>query len=267
MNEISWNCVVQGSSRNFPLLFLHGFMGSSFEWMEIIDYLKKSYYCLALDLPGHGKTKINANDSCYSIQFTAKEICRFLQDLKIEKSYLIGYSMGGRLALYLAVYYPEYFQSIILESTSPGIENVRERIKRQKKDSKNAEELQTGDFGKFLKRWYSQPLFRSLKEHPKFLELYKQRFVNDAFGLAKSLRFMGTGIQPSLWLNLKDIKIPILILAGEKDEKFGKIAFQMEELIPNCRMHIVKECGHNIHFEKPHIFIKYTQEFLINKGE
>jgi len=81
MNEISWNCVVQGSSRNFPLLFLHGFMGSSFEWMEIIINLKKSCYCLALDLPGHGKTEIKGNDSCYSIQFTAKEICRFLQDL------------------------------------------------------------------------------------------------------------------------------------------------------------------------------------------
>ena len=222
---------------------------------------------MALDLPGHGKTKINANDSCYSIQFTAKEICRFLQDLKIEKSYLIGYSMGGRLTLYLAVYYPEYFQGIVLESTSPGIENVGERIKRQKRDSKYAEELKTGDFGKFLKRWYSQPLFRSLKKHPKFSELFKQRLVNDSSGLAKSLRFMGTGIQPSLWLNLKDIKIPVLILAGEKDEKFCKVAFQMEELIPNCRIHIVKECGHNIHFEKPDVFIKYTQEFLINKGE
>ncbi len=267
MNEINWNCVVQGSSRYFPLLFLHGFMGSSFDWMEIINHLKKIYFCLALDLPGHGKTKINANDSCYSIHFTAKEICRFLRDLKIETSYLIGYSMGGRLALYLAVFYPEYFQGIVLESTSPGIEKVRERIERRKIDNKNAEELKTGDFGKFLERWYSQPLFRSLKQHPKFTELFKQRLVNDSFGLAKSLRFMGTGTQPSLWMNLKDIKIPVLILAGEKDEKFSEIAFQMEELIPNCKVHIVKGCGHNIHFEKPNIFIKHTHEFLINKGE
>jgi 2-succinyl-6-hydroxy-2,4-cyclohexadiene-1-carboxylate synthase len=262
MTGFQWNYKISGSASNTPLLFLHGFMGSLWDWQDVITKLNCKYLCLAVDLPGHGETEVFGDNRLFEIEQTAIGIIDLLADLQLAKTNLIGYSMGGRLALYLAVHFPDRFRRVILESASPGLDTYRERRARQSKDQKLASKLVGGDFHQFVKNWYSQTLFQSLRLHPKFPELLERRYRNNPEGLVNSLRFLGTGSQPSLWSQLRNVDLPVLILAGEKDDKFRKIAFRMSQLLPKGEIQILKKCGHNLHFENHTAFVRHIQEFL-----
>lgn len=262
MNDYNFHYSAFGKPQNSPLLFLHGFMGNEEDFQETISQLSLDFYCLAIDLPGHGKTKINGMDTCYRMEKTGKAIADFLARLNISQCYLAGYSMGGRLALYLALHFPQKFPKIILESASPGLTLEREREKRRYKDEELARALEMRSLTDFLEHWYRNPLFTSLQNHPKFDTMVQRRRQNNPILLAKSLRYLGTGQQPSLWDELKNLRNPILLLVGELDEKFRAIATQMQKLSPRIQLQIVKNCGHNIHLEKPAEFIKKIKDFL-----
>jgi 2-succinyl-6-hydroxy-2,4-cyclohexadiene-1-carboxylate synthase len=262
MEKIHWHYITSGSLQNPPLLFLHGFMGNSSDWLSILEKVQHRYYCLALDLPGHGKTRMSGDDSQFKIESTTASIIQYIIDLSLKNINLVGYSMGGRLVLYLAVKYPQYFNRIIIESTSPGLIDPTERLNRKQSDLTLARELERGDMENFLNKWYKQPLFRSLTSHPNFQKLFHSRLSNDPLALAKSLRYMSVGIQPSLWHELHNIQLPVFILVGEKDHKYRKIALMMTEKIPNVTLEVVKDCGHNIHFENEDLYIDFVTYFL-----
>jgi len=170
--------------------------------------------------------------------------------------------MGGRLALYLALHYPERFTRIVLESASPGLLSASERAERREHDRALAEKLAGTDLAEFLAEWYANPLFESMKKDERSHAMLERRLRNDAAGLAKSLLFMGTGTQPSLWGELESNKIPLLLLAGEFDVKFKRIAERMKESCPHSEVKIAPGCGHNIHFENPELFAAILEEFL-----
>ena len=193
---------------------------------------------------------------------TARSLISYMDDHEIRNSHLVGYSMGGRLALYLAVHFQRYFMTVTLESVNPGLPDKEEKHRRVKLDEERAQEIQTIPAELFLRKWYSAPLFNSLREHPDFESLIRQRLRMENKEWSKSLKGMGLGKQPSLWKRLKILSVPILILAGEKDQKFRKIAFQMREIHPDFRVSVVKGCGHNIHFEKSDHFIGEINRFL-----
>lgn len=242
------------------ILFLHGFMGNSHEFDQAISLLSHEFYCLTVDLPGHGETKVLGGDECYTMPNTAHAIINLLDDLKITKCFLVGYSMGGRLALYLTLHFPERFSKVILESASPGLSTEVERAERVKRDEQIARKLERSidknDFIAFLSNWYSQPIFGSIKNYPQFQHLVEVRLQNNPIELAKSLRFMGTGCQPSLWKKLKKNTNPILLLAGEYDEKFVYINTEMTQICDFCHLNIISHSGHNIHFENVRDFVK-----------
>ena len=148
--------------------------------------------------------------------------------------------MGGRLALYLAIHYPKYFSRIILESASPGLKTAEERRSRRRLDHKLANQLEETNFRQFLTNWYNLPLFHTLKNHPQFQDLLKQRLNNRSEFLAKSLREMGTGQQPPLWNHLTKNKIPLLLVVGEKDAKFRAIADEMAQVCPTAQVKICR---------------------------
>jgi 2-succinyl-6-hydroxy-2,4-cyclohexadiene-1-carboxylate synthase len=243
------------------LLVLHGFMGNGNDFNAVISLLSAKFDCLVVDLPGHGNTQVNGGDEFYSFVNTAKGLIDWLEELNIKRCFLVGYSMGGRLALYLALHYPQYFQKVILESASPGLKTEKERNQRYLSDLKLAEKLEKIDLEYFLKNWYDQPLFKTFKTHPDFSTILARRLQNDPIELAKSLRWMGTGNQPSLWDKLSTSQIPLLLLVGELDEKFIKINQEMANLCSTARLEIVSGCGHNIHVENPQSWVKVVQEF------
>ena len=244
-------------------------MGNSHEFDRAISILGNDFYCLNIDLPGHGKTQVLEND-CYSMAKTAQELINLLDELKVRPRFLAGYSMGGRLALFLTLNFPQYFDKVILESASPGLPTKEERLERVKRDEQIARKLvrsiEKDDFRKFLDNWYSQPIFGNIKNHPQFEQMIENRLQNNPTELTKSLRFMGTGVQPSLWDKLQENKIPMLLLVGENDRKFIDINTRMAQVNDLCQLKIIENAAHNIHLENTSLFVENTQYFLNSKS-
>lgn len=246
------------------ILFLHGFLGSAEDWLEIMEHLASEFHCLAIDLPGHGKTVITGETEAYQMPRVAEGIVHFLQTLGIENCFLVGYSMGGRLALYLALQHPEVFRKVLLESASPGLKTEVERTARRTHDEALAQEILQMDFSVFLQRWYNLPLFEMLKVHPKFERVLARRKENRPEGLAHSLRQMGTGVQPSLWEKLSDAKVPLRLVVGEHDGKFVSIGKEMTDLCNTADLYIISNVGHTTHIENTSEFIHHLKTFFIH---
>ncbi|MBE9013441.1 2-succinyl-6-hydroxy-2,4-cyclohexadiene-1-carboxylate synthase [Pseudanabaenaceae cyanobacterium LEGE 13415] len=242
------------------VLFLHGFLGSGAEFDAIVNRLPFS--CLTIDLPGHGETQF---PDPYTMEKTAEAIVELLNELKINQANIVGYSMGGRLGLYLALNYPERFPKAVIESGSPGLQTEQERLERIERDRTLATRMET-DFDQFLINWYNQPLFQSIKAHPKFDQMLRERSRNNPIEVARSLREMGTGMQPNLWEKLRSHQNPILLVVGEYDRKFVALNREMESICETAELLIVPDAGHNIHFEQPEAFVDRVHTFFYDLG-
>ena len=264
---------LDGDLSRPAILFLHGFMGDRFEFETAIATLSKQFYCVAIDLPAHGQTQVHdqilSQDHYYTIQSIADLVIKFLDFLHVKPCFLVGYSMGGRLALYLIIYYPQYFVKVMLESASAGLRTAKERGDRLAKDQQLATDLENlenanfnSNFKLFLDNWYRQLIFANLRSHPNFPQMLGQRLNNSPVKLAKSLRNLSIGLQPSLWEKLPRNKIPLLLVVGELDRKFVNINQQMEQLCKSSKLEIIPNCGHNVHFENPDLFIQKLEAFF-----
>ncbi len=245
-----------------PILLLHGFTGSSVDWQMIARELARQYRVITLDLPGHGKTVIAPPDEeNYSMRWVAVDISYILDELEIEQVHLVGYSMGGRMALYFAINHGRRLQTLTLGSTSPGIEDDDERETRRKEDRDLADNIEDKGIDWFLNHWQSLPLWQSQSDVLKE-RLRNRRAQNDPEGLAYSLRGMGQGAMPSLWGDLGRLPIPVKLIAGEDDEKYVAITQRMDSLIPNSDVTLVNGAGHAVHVENPEAFAGATLAFL-----
>ncbi len=253
---------IKGDKHQPLILFLHGFMGNQDSFQEVILLLSERFCCLAVDLPGHGKTEIWGGDECYQIPNTAQALIELLNQLDISRCYLLGYSMGGRLALYLTLHFPDRFKKVILESASPGLPSSEARSQRRLRDEILAQKLETEDFYNFLIQWYQQPLFNSVRNQYNFDCLLQKRLQNSPQTLATSLRQMGTGSQPSLWELLPLDSIPLLLLVGEWDNKFQEINQKIIQVCPVAKMEIISNSGHMIHWENPKVYVKSVIKFF-----
>ncbi|HTL88685.1 MAG TPA: 2-succinyl-6-hydroxy-2,4-cyclohexadiene-1-carboxylate synthase [Leptolyngbya sp.] len=247
---------MNSASKRSIVLFLHGFLGSGADFDSVISQLHDR--CLTLDLPGHGATQFSGE---YTMSKTANAIVDLLNELQIDQVNLVGYSMGARLALYLALNYPNRFPKAAIESGSPGLKTERARLERIQRDRQFANQLEI-DFDQFLINWYNQPLFRSFKAHPQFEQMLKARSRNSPVELARSLREMGTGMQPSLWKRLKIHRNPLLLIAGECDRKFVEINQEMASLCETAELAIAPNAGHNVHFEKLEWYVCQINAFF-----
>lgn len=253
---------VSGDRERPAILALHGFLGSGADWGETIPALDERLYHIAPDLPGHGRS-LGLPPQAYTIEGSARMLRGLLEGLKISRAVLAGYSMGGRLALYLALRHPESCSGLFLESASPGIEDPAERRARREADEQKARRLESGDLETFLADWYRQPLFASLARREGLVEkVVEARRSNDPGELARSLRGMGAGSQPSLWGELAGLQIPTLAVAGELDERYVGIASRMATLNPRLRTAVVAGVGHNIRLEAPEAYLTLLQDFL-----
>jgi 2-succinyl-6-hydroxy-2,4-cyclohexadiene-1-carboxylate synthase len=248
------------------ILFLHGFMGNIDEFNPVIELLSDEFSCLILDLPGHGKTQVFGGNEYYTMAYTAQALINLLDELNIDKCFLVGYSMGGRLGLYLTLHFPERFFQVILESASPGLATDAERLARMKRDSQIARKLtrsvDKNDFSIFLDNWYKQPVFGNINQHPEYHQMIASRLENNPLELEKSLRFLGTGYQPCLWDKLQTNIIPLLLLVGEYDEKFITINTVMANKCKIAQLKVIGLAGHNIHLENTLAFVQNLRDFF-----
>lgn len=252
-----------------PLLLLHGFSGSSQSWADHVPVLAQQFCVITLDILGHGKTNSPADPTRYCMEKVAADVTAVLRQLPTVNRQssmvnLIGYSMGGRLALYLAVHYPQLFRALILESASPGLETEAERSARRASDHALAGRIERDGMASFVSEWEALPLWASQQQlaPEKRAALRAQRLGNNPTGLANSLRGLGTGAQPSLWPHLPQLTLPVLLLAGELDEKFVGISRKMHRLLLNSQCNIIAGAGHAVHLERPLLFQKAVFTFL-----
>ncbi len=232
------------------ILFLHGFMGSSDDWWPLLTQLSENFHCICVDLPGHGHTI--APD--YDIPNTARSLVELLESLAIDHPcYLFGYSLGGRIALYLMLYYPQYWNKVVLESASAGLANLTAQQERQRQDLAIARKLQQPnlDFAEFVDHWYRQPVFQGLNTQLHFPALLAQRLQNQPLALARSLENAGLGSQPYLGQLLTSNQIPLLLMVGENDHKLVDINQEMAASCPAAELLIVPGCSHNVHWQQP----------------
>ncbi|WP_265264706.1 2-succinyl-6-hydroxy-2,4-cyclohexadiene-1-carboxylate synthase [Spirulina subsalsa] len=262
MSPSSFSVNTQGNPEKPSLLFLHGFMGSGEDFQEAIAQLTSDYYCLTVDLPGHGQTQTPPHGENYRFPSVAQGIITLLTQLQRLPCFLAGYSLGGRLALYLALNFPQSFPKVILESSSAGLKTHRERAERRQQDADLIERLTELNFAQFLERWYQNPLFASLRNHPQFPAMFQRRLQNQPQQLAQVLRYMGTGVQPPLWDLLPHHNRPLLLLVGEQDAKFQGINQEMARLCPGAQLKQVENCGHNIHLENVNSYVELIRLFL-----
>ena len=260
MNELGHT--VSGDTGRPAVLFLHGFMGSAADWRGIVTALETRHRCIAVDLPGHGAS-LRLPPEAYTIEGAALMLLRLLHGLDAERPAVVGYSMGGRLALYLALRHPEGCSRLFLESASPGIEDPVERAARRRIDEEKRARLESGDLKGFLTDWYRQPLFASLARHEGLLrETIEARLCNDPGELARSLRGMGTGKGSSLWGELGALRSPALAVAGEFDERYAGVAARMTSLSPRIQAAVVTGGGHNVRLEAPGAYLALLKRSL-----
>lgn len=251
-----------GERHRPAVVFLHGFMGSASDWREAAEALSAERFCVAVDLPGHGGS-VGLPPETYTMEGAARGVVAVLDERRLESATFVGYSMGGRLALYLAIHHPERCAGLFLESSSPGLEGDARREARRRVDEERAARLESGDFEVFLREWYGQSIFASLARDGGLLQkTISERLRNDPAELAKSLRGMGTGSQPSLWDELGRLRVPTLAVTGELDEKFTALARRMDSLNPGVRPVVVPDVGHNVHAEAPLAYLERLRCFL-----
>ncbi|KAG0608149.1 hypothetical protein M758_8G082600 [Ceratodon purpureus] len=217
------------------LLFLHGFLGTGHDWHPIMRALSSSFRCIAVDLPGHGLTKVTnqhgtPRDINISMKTVSDALLKLLDKLKITNAVPIGYSMGARIALYLSSCQSNKVSAVVSISGSPGLEDEELRKTRASQDALLAQTLKEGTLESFLDVWYQQPLWESLRQHPSFENTRKDRMNHkDKHALASSLESLSVGQQPSLWDQLGESSTPALLVTGSLDTKFVNIARKMCE--------------------------------------
>lgn len=262
VNGLTYQIEERGSGP--ALLLLHGFTGSGKSWKTLLPGFTGNYRVITVDFPGHGETAAPADPTRYSIENTATDLAAILEKLGVAQAAVLGYSMGGRVALFFALRYPSKVSGLILESASPGLPTARERAERKAADEALARFIEEKGLAAFVERWGNLPLWASQAGLPETVRenLRHQRLNNRPVGLANSLRGLGTGVQPSLWDELGGFGKPVLILTGELDPKFTLTGQLIEAKFPDARRKVVAGAGHTIHLEKPAEFEKTVKEFL-----
>lgn len=226
------------------LVLLHGFGGTRHTWDLLAARLESERYLpLALDLPGHGDAAAEDDPVTFAgcvAHVLAQSPQRFV---------LCGYSLGGRIALQVALAAPERVARLVLVSTTAGISDAAERAQRREADRRLAEELERVPYKSFIEHWRSQPLFAEDPAAVAALASEDQR-RNRPGPLAGALRGIGTGEMEPLWGRLGELSMPVLIMVGSRDEKFRAFGERMAGLLADASLLIVPG-GHCLQLENP----------------
>lgn len=234
-----------------PQVFLHGFTQTSRSWDPYVALLDQSTPMMRVDMPGHARsTHIRAN-----LPTTADLIAT-----QCGLADYIGYSMGGRVALHVALQRAQCVRRLVLISATAGIADADERQKRRSDDAILADSIMDLGVPQFISQWLAQPMFSGL---PTSQADVSDRGRNTVQGLGQSLRDSGTGSQESLWERLPELTMPVLLIVGKEDIKFCNIAHEMKGLIgDNARLEVIAGAGHTVHLEQSQQVAQLLQEFL-----
>lgn len=232
----------------------HGFTQTLASWGSVGERLGERWEVVRVDLPGHGGSG--------AVRAGFEEAAGLVGEAGGRAAY-VGYSLGGRLCLRLALDRPDLVPALALIGASPGIADPAGRARRRAADEALAERIEREGVAAFLDGWLAGPLFATL---PEAAAGRAERLANTADGLAWALRALGTGAQEPLWDRLAGLRPPTLLLAGELDAKFTAIARQMAAAIgPTAKVALVPGAGHAAHLERPAEVAARLEAFLAER--
>lgn len=250
-----------GPKVGTPLVVLHGFTGSGAAMRSIVEPLCQHREVIAVDLIGHGSSPSPLPIAAYEMSQVVEQVVAALDAEQVD---LFGYSMGGRVALSIAVANQKHIRRLALLGASPGIDDDADRAERLRRDEALADSIEADGLPAFVESWMALPMFASLAGlGEEWLDQSRtQRLGNDPVGLANSLRGTGTGAMPPLHHALAGLDLPVLLLAGALDDKYSAVGRSMAEELPNGIFRPIAGAGHAGHLERPRECATLLAEFL-----
>ncbi len=259
---MSLNVLTRGSGP--AMLLLHGFTGTALTWSRQLDAWADSYRVIAPDLLGHGASAAPVDPAAYALERQAEQLAELLDLLAASPATVVGYSMGARLALVLALEHPVTVERLVLESPSAGLAAPADRAARRAADDRLADDIERDGVDAFVARWEAMPIFAGQASLPEDVQARQrnERRRHTATGLAASLRGAGQGVMTPLHDRLHAIRAPALVIAGSLDETGLARARIVADGLSDVRIEIVTGAGHTPHLETPDAFLRITNDFL-----
>ena len=234
------------------LTALHGFTETAAVWRQVFGPTARCEL-----LPGHGHAPCPPGSDFAAVAGAIAARMPAGGDL-------LGYSMGGRVALRLALDHPTRVRRLILISTSPGIIDPKERALRRARDERLAQILEEDGIGPFVAWWEANPALRPAKPLARRIQedLRCLRLNQDPHCLAANLRQLGTGMMEPQWDRLAQLTMPVLLIAGTADPAYCDKSAAMAARIPNAKVVIIPDSGHAVHREQSTALLAAVNEFL-----
>ncbi len=221
------------------MVLVHGFTQTLRSWETLVQGLATEREVVQVDLPGHGGSA--------HIALNFADTAAAIGEAGGNGAY-VGYSLGGRLCLRLALDRPDLVDALVLVGASPGLDDPAQRVTRRRADETLAARIETDGTFAFVDRWLRQPMFAGLTPSPADRTA---REANPPEGLAAALRLLGTGVQEPLWHRLGELAMPVLVVVGEHDVKYAAVAERMAAAVPQVSLYRVPGAGHAAHLERP----------------
>ena len=262
--DVSLSYFVAGQGP--PVTLLHGFTQSGRSWRELIARMPEGWKWIVPDLRGHGQTVTKAGAPC-SMDACTEDLVALWEELDLGRTHLVGYSMGGRLALHVAARRQERLLSLLTVGAHAGLdEDAREG--RRSGDEALAERIENEGIESFVDYWASLPLFAGLQRRGEgyVAQLRAERLQNHVAGLACSLRGMGAGVMEPLWDELGRVGVPSTFVAGQLDHAYVASARRLAATVPGGRLEVVPRAGHAVHQERPDAFARLLTNHLAHSN-
>ena len=244
----------RGPEAGVPILVLHGFTGSALAMDPLSERLAAGPAARVIcpDLVGHGNSEVPDDIDRFRVEAMAGQVAGLAGALGCDTFHLVGYSMGGRVALTLGCTRPQRLRSLCLIGASAGLADPLQRQSRAQADAARAHRI-TSDLVAFVDEWMTDPLFagQAALGDSHLRAARAQRLASSPAGLVRSLLAGGTGSMTPLHDRLQDCEVPVLALAGAQDTKFCAIAEQLATALPDCAAVRVEGAGHAAHLEQP----------------
>ena len=260
-----------------PVIFIHGFLGNNEDWNPIRTLVKNKFTFINFNLPGHSESTEKTSNSSkkrngqpHNFETTARslrDLCKINFYQKKIAPILVGYSMGGRLALYTAIHYPSITSGIIIISSDPGIKQKIFRTNRLSDDKELSIELKrlnNLNTAEWFEKWYSAPLFGNLKKNPHYQKLLYMRKKLDLNKAADTLVNLSVGNQPPLWNLMKSYSNNGLFIAGALDKKYRRIGATVGGLGKQWAFTVCDNAAHAVHIEQPQTVANLISDFVYN---
>lgn len=249
-----------------PVTLLHGFTQSGRSWLELISKMPEGSQWIVPDLRGHGETQTPVGAPC-SMDACARDLEMLWDNLGVASTHLVGYSMGGRLALHVAARRPERIRSLLTIGAHAGLE-PEAREGRRLGDEALASRIENDGLEAFVNYWSRLPLFAGLERRgPAFVaRMRAERMSNHGAGLACSLRGMGAGVMEPLWDDLAHLTFPCTFVAGQLDHGYVSAARRLAAAVHDGQVEVVPRAGHTVHLERPETFARVLAGHLARQS-